>query len=202
MDEIYTRLRRQLDAAGLKGTPCVWGTGPQDAPVMLVGEAPGKDEVRLGRPFVGKAGQNLDEFLQMTGVERKALFITNVVKFRPCKVSEKGTVSNRPPTGTEIALCAACLREEIGVVRPRCVVTLGNTALKALLGKEAFIGQLHGQPRQGEGFMLFPLYHPASIIYRRELKSVYEADLLRLRAWLDAQGIDARCGRFKVDSGR
>ena len=187
LNEVYASFIEQAKLAGYAEDELVLGYGDERSPIVLVGEAPGKDEVRLKRPFVGKAGKNLDEFLQYTGIEREKLFITNTVKLRPYKVSEKGTRSNRPPNAREKALCADCLNEELEAISPKLVVTLGNTALKALLGREASIGQLHGTycalPR---GYTLFALYHPASVIYRRELAEVYREDLLKLRAYIDA----------------
>ena len=188
LNEVYARFIEQAMLAGYAEDELVLGYGDERSPIVLVGEAPGKDEVRLKRPFVGKAGKNLDEFLEYTGIEREKLFITNTVKLRPYKVSKKGTRSNRPPNARKKALCADCLNEELEAISPKLVVTLGNTALKALLGREASIGQLHGTycvlPR---GYSLFALYHPASVIYRRELAEVYREDLLKLRAYIDAQ---------------
>ena len=162
----------------------VFGHGAMDAGVMLIGEAPGEQEVLQGRPFVGKAGKNLDEFLQMSGFDREKLYITNVVKFRPVKLSEKGTASNRTPTREEVALFRPWLMREIALVRPHIVVTLGNTALRALLGNKISIGDVHGQlQRTEDGVLLFPLYHPASVIYNRALQDTYIADVMRLGAW-------------------
>ena len=187
LNEVYARFIEQARLAGYGEDELVLGYGDERSPIVLVGEAPGRDEVRLKRPFVGKAGKNLDEFLQYTGIERDKLFITNTVKLRPYKVSEKGTRSNRPPNAREKALCAGCLNEELEAIAPKLVVTLGNTALKALLGKEASIGHLHGTScLTPQGYTLFALYHPASVIYRRELTEVYREDLLKLRAYIDA----------------
>lgn len=170
--------------------PIVFGDGRMDGPaVMLIGEAPGKDEVLQGRPFVGKAGKNLDEFLQAVELERADIRISNVVKVRPVRVSPKGTVANRPPNREELAFFIPYLYDEIMLTGPQLIVTLGNTALQALLGSEAVIGDLHGRvvttTVMAEGtildFDIFPLYHPASIIYNRSLKDVYAADLLALR---------------------
>ncbi len=174
----------------------VLGEGKNDHPcVMLIGEAPGEQEALQGRPFVGKAGKNLDEFLSVLELERENIYISNTVKIRPTKVSAKGRVSNRPPNREELALFTPYLMEEILTVQPQMLVTLGNTALHALMGKEACIGQCHGQVqqvavsarKQEQNFSLFPLYHPASIIYNPALKVVYQADLLRLKAVLDRQ---------------
>lgn len=174
--------------------PLVFGEGRMEQPpVMLIGEAPGEQETLQGRPFVGKAGKNLDGFLEAVGLERQEIYITNVVKIRPTKVSPKGSVSNRPPNREELALFTPWLYEEILMVQPRKIVTLGNVALKALAGKQAVIGACHGQTmetqvqHQGrqQTFEVFPLYHPASIIYNRALTEVYQEDLQRLRGELE-----------------
>lgn len=175
--------------------PIVLGEGQSaHPPVMLIGEAPGEHESLQGRPFVGKAGKNLDGFLRVLKLNREDIYITNVVKIRPTKTSEKGRISNRPPNREELALFTPYLMEEIMLVQPRMIVTLGNVALRALCGSKAVIGAMHGQcvpvtvtheKRTGE-FLLFPLYHPASIIYNRSLQEVYDADLLTLRTLLSA----------------
>lgn len=173
--------------------PIVLGEGNTDhPPVMLIGEAPGEQESLQGRPFVGKAGKNLDGFLEVVGLKREELYISNVVKVRPTKVSEKGRVSNRPPNREELALFTPYLMEEILLVQPQMIVTLGNVPLRALAGPKAVIGSMHGQPadvtvtheKQQADFRLFPLYHPASIIYNRSLQAVYQEDLMKLRALL------------------
>ncbi len=162
----------------------VFGEGPADAPIMLIGEAPGRQEEAQGRPFVGKAGQNLNGFLQVLGLERADIRISNVVKVRPSKVSAAGRISNRPPNREELQFFTPWLMEEIRLVRPRLVVTLGNTALQAICGKDALIGAHHGQLLSTEFALVFPLYHPASIIYNRSLQSVYDTDLQLLRVQL------------------
>jgi DNA polymerase len=168
----------------------VFGEGNAQASVVLVGEAPGEQETLLGRPFVGKAGKNLDVFLETLGLAREDIYITNVVKFRPVKVHPRTqSLSNRPPTREEIDLCFSFLIKELGVIKPAVVVTLGNVALKAVSDdKSAVIGGLHGVPRDiklyGLHFTLFPLYHPASIIYNRELADTYMEDLKKLKEYL------------------
>ena len=174
--------------------PVVLGEGnTEHPPVMLIGEAPGEQESLQGRPFVGKAGKNLDVFLQVLELKREDIYISNVVKIRPTKVSEKGRVSNRPPNKEELALFTPYLMEEILLVQPRIIVTLGNVALKALCSPKAIIGDMHGQEsritvtheKQQGDFRLFPLYHPASIIYNRSLQEVYDSDLRALKKVLE-----------------
>jgi uracil-DNA glycosylase family 4 len=164
----------------------VYGEGARDARLVLVGEAPGAQEALLGKPFVGKAGKNLDEFLALSGFSRDELYITNIVKFRPTKISAAGRTVNRTPTREEIALFLPWLQKEIAHIKPDCVVTLGNTALFAMFGKAA-IGTVHGQFLQAGGQLIYPIYHPASLIYNRALADIYREDLERLARWREAR---------------
>lgn len=173
--------------------PIVLGEGKCDhPPVMLIGEAPGEQESLQGKPFVGKAGKNLDSFLRVLKLNREDIYISNVVKIRPTKLSDKGRVSNRPPNKEELALFTPYLMEEILRVQPRMIVTLGNVALRALCGSKAVIGEMHGREtlvtvqheKQAAEFALFPLYHPASIIYNHSLQEVYDSDLRVLKTLL------------------
>mgnify|MGYP000139107162 FL=1 len=162
----------------------VFGEGSFHSRLMMIGEAPGEQETLKGRPFVGKAGKNLDEFLQMSGLKREEIYITNTVKFRPTKRSDAGRLVNRPPTKEEIALFYPFLLREIELVKPEYVVTLGNVPLKALAGDRVVIGDVHGQFLECEGRVLYPLYHPASLIYNPSLRGVYAEDVKRLGDWL------------------
>ena len=160
----------------------VFGEGNSDSPdIMLIGEAPGEQETLKRRPFVGKAGKNLDEFLTLMGIAREAIYVSNVVKIRPTSVGKTGRVRNRAPSKEEIALFLPFLLKEIALVAPQALVTLGNVPLKALMGPKATVGELHGRWHKAtNGLPLFALYHPAAIIYRRELREVYEHDVLAL----------------------
>ena len=163
----------------------VFGDGAAHAPVMLVGEAPGEQESLQGRPFVGKAGKNLDEFLAGAGMDREALYVTNTVKFRPTKRSAAGRTVNRPPTQEEVKLFLPWLLREIEQVDPACVVTLGNVPLKALTDRRQVIGAVHGQFMDLGSRLLFPMYHPASVIYNPSLKAVYRQDLAIFAHWYE-----------------
>ena len=158
----------------------VFGEGPAQARLMLVGEAPGEQEAMLGRPFVGKAGKLLDAFITGTGLTRAQMYVTNTVKFRPSRVSKAGRVVNRTPTQEEIAAFLPFLKKEIAQVDPACVVTLGNVPLRALLGEKETIGQVHGQLRRQEDRLYFPMYHPASMIYNPGLKAIFAQDMEKL----------------------
>ena len=192
MNRTLEEINREYSARFGAEYRLVLGEGNPRARLMLVGEAPGRQEEEQGRPFVGQAGKNLDEFLALVEMERGALYIANSVKFRPTKQGASGRLSNRTPTKDEVARFNPWLADEIACVRPLVIASLGNTALGAVLaacgaeGKPPVIGDMHGRPLPlGAGVTLFPLYHPASIIYRRELKPVYEQDVRALKAYLE-----------------
>ena len=158
----------------------VFGEGPRGARLMLIGEAPGQQEALMGRPFVGKAGKNLDAYIEATGLRREDMYISNTVKFRPTKISPAGRTVNRAPTQEEISMFLPFLKREIELVAPHVIVTLGNVPLKALMGPQAVIGDMHGRPVGFGARTLFPMYHPASLIYNPYLKPVYAADMAEL----------------------
>ncbi|MBQ4074689.1 MAG: uracil-DNA glycosylase [Clostridia bacterium] len=171
--------------------PLVLGEGKADSPIlMLIGEAPGETEVIKGRPFVGKAGKNLDEFLQLAGLKREEIFVSNVVKIRPTEKGPTGRTRNRAPNKEELSLFTPFLLKEIEAVAPRALVTLGNVPLKALTEGKITVGDCHGAWMNSRaGIPLFSLYHPASIIYRRALAPVYENDVMELARCLKEQAI-------------
>lgn len=191
MEKYKQELRRFL--AGVmpgKENALVFGEGPHAPALMLIGEAPGEQESLLGRPFVGKAGRNLDRFLELAQLRREEIYITNAVKIRPIKTGKTGRISNRPPTRDEIALFRPWLMQEITLVSPRMIATLGNVPLQALTASRQTIGQTHGRviPAGETGLPLFALYHPASLIYNRSLENVYEQDVRELARQL--RGLD------------
>lgn len=188
-EEYKNELRAFLaEAMPDKEDALVFGEGPDAPRLMLIGEAPGEQESLLGRPFVGKAGKNLDHFLQLAGLKRDEIYISNAVKIRPTKTGKTGRLSNRPPTREEIALFRPWLLREIEEVSPRIIATLGNVPLQAVTGEKVTIGEAHGQMRiAGETKLpLFALYHPASLIYNRSLAPVYEQDVRSLAAHIHA----------------
>lgn len=184
-------LNQEMEAffAGLwpgEEKPLVPGEGNSANPaLMLVGEAPGEQEVLKRRPFVGKAGRNLDEFLQLAGLERSAIYVSNVVKIRPTEKGPTGRTRNRAPNQEELALFIPFLMRETAIVQPKMIVTLGNVPLQAYLGRHRTVGECHGRAHlMQEGLQVFSLYHPASVIYRPQLKEVYREDVLTLRDML------------------
>lgn len=157
----------------------VFGEGCIGARVCLIGEAPGEKEDEAGRPFVGKAGKQLDEFLMISGIRRESVFITNAVKFRPTSEGKKGLV-NRTPTKAEIEAFRPYLLRELELLKPEIIVPLGNTPLLAVTGENLRIGDVHGAFLTCGDLTLYPMYHPASVIYNRSLKETYTADIVRL----------------------
>jgi len=152
-----------------------------------VGEAPGKDEVRLSKPFVGAAGKNLSEFLEMLDIDRESIYITNAIKYRLSKINSKtGRTINRPATKEEINLNREYLLKEIDIIKPEYIVTLGNVPLKSVMSDYNInIGDVHGKLMtvtvHSITLNLFPLYHPASVIYNQSLKKVYFEDIQKLK---------------------
>src|SRR3954452_1639873 len=159
---LYQRLKDGHDCP-LKATrtKLVFGAGNADAEVMFVGEAPGAEEDRQGLPFVGRAGQLLNELLHEIGLDRDDVFITNVLMCRP--------PGNRDPLPDEIAECEPHLRAKIRLIEPKVICTLGNFATKLLTGRRPEgITRVHGRPqeREIEGLpvVLYPLFHPAAAL--------------------------------------
>ena len=171
----------------------VFGDGKFGVSIMLIGEAPGKDEIAQGKPFVGKAGKNLNEFLESINLNRTDIFITNVIKYKLFKVNPiSGRESNRPALREEIESSISYLHREINIISPQIIVTLGNVPLRAVLNDfspKSTIGLAHGRIRDAvinsEKYFLYPLYHPASIIYNQSLKSVYSDDVRNLKNEID-----------------
>jgi uracil-DNA glycosylase family 4 len=150
------------------------GDGNVRTEIMFVGEAPGQEEDRQGRPFVGSAGKLLSQLLLSVGLRREDVYITNIVKCRPPE--------NRPPRVGEISACSEYLERQISIINPKTICPMGNIALKRFVGKEASISKVHGQhiPSKDKR-VIYPLYHPAAALYVGGLKSVLEEDFKKLR---------------------
>jgi len=170
---------------GAARTRVVPGEGDASARVMLVGEAPGRQEDATGRPFVGRAGRLLDELLPLAGLDRKRVYIANTVKCRP--VGPDGR--DRTPAPEEVAACARFLKAQLLLVSPALVVTLGATALDWFLPGFR-VGEARGRLHRADGWLVFPTYHPAAALrddYRREL---IEEDFMKLGEVLRSGGAD------------
>lgn len=192
INSVQQALLAAVETSAYKNKTIVFGEGAENPALMMIGEAPGGDEEKQGHPFVGKAGKNLSAFLEVVGLKREEIYISNVVKLRPTKESPKtGKAVNRPPSSDEIAFFLPYLLEEIKTIAPKVIVTLGNVPLKAVTGeKKAVIGDYHGKPTPlADGRTLFALYHPAAVIYNRALQATYDEDLLELKAFLQKEGL-------------
>lgn len=152
-------------------THAVPGEGPEDADIMFVGEAPGFHEDQQGRPFVGAAGQFLEELLNGISLTRDRVYITNVIKCRP--------PGNRDPLPKEVSACEPYLNRQIELIEPTVVVTLGRFSM-ALAFPNARISRIHGEPRKIGGVVYYPMYHPAAALHRPSLRSTVEADMQRI----------------------
>ncbi len=187
MEKLQQKITTEVLQSDYAEKKIVFGEGKQNAKICMIGEAPGGDEEKQGRPFVGKAGKNLSSFLETIGLKREEIYITNVVKFRPTNVSPKtGNFVNRPPKKTEVDFFLPYLKKELEIIQPDMIVTLGNVPLKAVTGDDnSSIGDMHGvMTKTKDGYQLFPLYHPAAIIYNRSLSEVYQNDLQVLKTYL------------------
>jgi len=137
-------------------TQVVYGTGNADADLMFIGEGPGYYEDKQGEPFVGAAGQLLNRMLEEIGVRRSDVYIANVIKCRP--------PGNRDPLPEEVDACTPWLREQIALIEPRVIVTLGNFATRFMLDKPVSISRVRGQRFPLEGRTVIPTFHPAAIL--------------------------------------
>lgn len=157
----------------------VFGEGNPDAKIYFLGEAPGRFEDKSGRPFVGQAGKLLDKLLQSIGLKRESVYISNIVRFRPPE--------NRDPKPEELAAFAPYVDEEIKIIDPKVIVTLGRFSLNKFL-PEVKISAVHGQPqkiiRQGKKVTVVPMYHPAAALRNGQIRKQLEKDFLGLKSYL------------------
>ena len=162
----------QLSTTRIHAVP---GEGSKNAKVMFIGEAPGKNEDKHGEPFIGAAGNYLNKLLEIAGLIREDVFITNIVKCRPPK--------NRDPLLHEIEACSQYLTDQISVINPMVLVTLGNYSLKHWLPNES-ISNIHGNLVELNNLSLFPMYHPAAALYRGNLRQIIEDDYKTLGQYI------------------
>ena len=176
----------------------VFSVGDVHARLVLVGEAPGYDEERLGEPFVGKAGQKLNEILRAMGLRREQIYITNICKFRPSMGDNQGT-ANRAPTPEEIAACLPIVQAELRAIQPACVVCLGATAAHGLLGGEGSVGSLRGVWHHlADNLPVRVTYHPSYLLRNESLsarRSVWE-DMLAVMEMLELPISEKQRGYF------
>lgn len=161
----------------------ITGDGPIPCDILFVGEAPGKTEVEEGKPFVGMAGKTFESYLNSIGLSRDKIRITNTCFVRPITIKEgkngRTSISNRPPKTKEVEMFREVLDEEIALVNPKVIVTLGNVPLKRLTNFKS-IGECHGSLYFNQELKrhVFPMYHPSALTYNRneEFLKLYEKD--------------------------
>lgn len=156
-------------AAG--ATQLVMGDGNPDADIVFIGEAPGKQEDEQGLPFVGASGKFLNEMLESIGLERKDVYITNIVKYRP--------PNNRDPLSQEKAEFLSYLHQQLDIIEPKLIITLGRHSMNMFL-PDLKISQEHGHPKRKNGVVYLPLYHPAAALYNGSMRQTLLDDFAKV----------------------
>lgn len=170
-------------------TKAVPGEGNPHAKIMFIGEGPGYHEDKQGRPFVGPAGQFLDELLASINLKRADVFITNVVKCRP--------PNNRDPLPAEIEACSDYLKRQIAAIEPKVIVTLGRHSMAQFFGSEK-ISAIHGRARKVNGYLCIAMYHPAAGLHQASLKDTIRADFKKIPTIIaEAERLEAE-GKMKT----
>jgi uracil-DNA glycosylase len=164
-------------------TNVVPGEGNPDADVMFIGEGPGRDEDLQGRPFVGAAGKFLNELIAMIGWQREDVYIANIIKHR--------APGNRDPLPQEIEVYAPWLDQQVAIIQPKLIATLGRYSLEHFLGPGLPISKIHGQPKRRGRQVVLPMYHPAAALYRGNLREVLIEDFKKIPKVLEMVEKDA-----------
>ncbi len=167
-EEVRTCTKCELSRGRTHAVP---GAGNLETEVMFIGEAPGMHEDKQGLPFVGNSGKFLDEMLASIGWSRESVFVTNVVKCRP--------PGNRDPLPDEISACADYLERQIEALSPIMIVTLGRFSMARWFANER-ISRIHGKPREADGYVVVPLYHPAAALHQPSLRTAVQEDFKKL----------------------
>jgi uracil-DNA glycosylase family 4 len=165
---------RQCDLAKQRNK-VVPGEGSEDADIAFIGEAPGWHEDQQGRPFVGPAGQFLDELLASIGMKRQQVYICNVLKCRP--------PGNRDPLPMEVKTCQQWLDRQLALIHPKMIVTLGRHSMARFFPGET-ISKVHGKARREGGLIYYAMYHPAAALHQQGLRDTIKADMRRIPALL------------------
>ena len=163
--------------AKLGRSQVVFGVGNPHASIMFVGEAPGFNEDQKGEPFVGAAGKLLNDLLASAGLSRDQIYIANVIKCRP--------PNNRDPEPDEVETCKPFLLQQIQLIRPKLVCTLGNWATQTLLERKVGITKVKAQAFYMKDFVIFPLLHPAAALHQGNLMDTLKEDFKKLKEFLD-----------------
>ena len=157
-------------------TKAVPGSGNPETNIVFIGEGPGFHEDQQGLPFVGQSGKFLDELLASIDLRREDVYICNVVKCRP--------PNNRDPQPDEIAACAPWLEQQLEIIKPRVIVTLGRFSMSRYFKGQA-IGRIHGQPKEIDGVLVVPMYHPAAALHQASLRNTILEDFKKLPALVE-----------------
>ncbi len=167
----------QLCPLGQMRTHAVAGEGPPNAEIMLIGEGPGYHEDQQGLPFVGQSGKLLEHLLATINLTREQVFITNVIKCRP--------PSNRDPLPQEIAACTPYLHQQIELISPLLLVTLGRFSMAQFFPSSARITRIHGQPLRQDGRIIVPMFHPAAALRNPQWQNDMMQDFAGIPALLE-----------------
>ncbi len=178
LDEIQARIVADGVCKELanQATNLVFGDGNIDAELVFIGEAPGKNEDLQGKPFVGAAGRFLNEMLEMIGLKREDVYITNIVKYRP--------PNNRDPYPDEKEAFLPYLEKQLDVINPKITITLGRHSLNCFL-PQLQISSVHGQPKRHKGRVYLPLFHPAAALYNSGMKQTLIDDFAKIPTILE-----------------
>ena len=163
--------RCQLCEIAKSRTMAVPGEGAGDAEVIFIGEAPNWHEDQQGRPFVGPAGQYLEQLLASIGLKREQVYITNVIKTRP--------PGNRDPLPAEVQNCRKWLERQIEIIHPKIIITLGRYSM-AIFFPGKSISKIHGTAQKRDGIIYFAMYHPAAALHQQSLRQAIEADMRKI----------------------
>jgi uracil-DNA glycosylase family 4 len=181
LPDLQEKLKAWDGCALKKQSNIVLGEGNFEADIIFIGEAPGKKEDELGRPFVGASGKFLDDLIDSIGWCRSQVYISNVVKYRPPE--------NRDPTTEEKNLCMPWLMMEIGIIKPKVIVPLGRHALGNFC-TDVSISDVHGiAQKYSDDITIFPLYHPAAALHNGGLRQTLKDDFQKLKNFLDEAGV-------------
>ena len=189
----------ELRSECLKCTKCglcqgrhnvVFGVGNPKAKVLFVGEGPGFQEDHEGQPFIGKAGNLLTKIIEAMGYKRETVYIANIVKCHPMKNPENPELkgNDRPPTPEEMQTCQPYLDEQIKIISPKVIITLGASSTRALLKSDDVISNLRGKFSQYMGIPLMPTYHPAALLRNPKLKKDVWHDMQKVMALVNKKG--------------
>ncbi|MEQ6377919.1 uracil-DNA glycosylase [Bacillaceae bacterium S4-13-56] len=205
--ELIDLVKRRIEPYDVEGF--VLGGGNSQADLMMIGEAPGENEVIEGKPFIGRAGKELDGYFQAIGIPREEAYVTSVVRSRPYKVvtTQKRGIphtrkANRKPNKLEIFAHAPILDYQIERIQPKIIVALGGVALQRLIGGSGKISECHGEPIVSsiqklknleentwvwseKEYVIFPMYHPAAVFYNPKVRSEIEADLSKMKKYIE-----------------